>query len=122
MPLASWPGLKSTCPPRSRRAGPTRPHRVGRPRWRRQNRGNMAREYFDVVVAGLGAVGSATAYHLAHRGRRVLGLERWAPGHTLGSFHGESRIIRRFSEDPVYVPLVQRAYELWGELEARTKE
>ncbi len=73
---------------------------------------------YDVVVAGLGAMGSATAYHLAQRGARVLGLERFASGHTLGSSHGESRIIRElYYEHPLYVPLVQRAYELWARLE-----
>lgn len=75
-------------------------------------------ESFDVIVAGLGAMGSATAYHLARRGVRVLGIERFAPGHTLGSSHGESRIIRElYYEHPLYVPLVQRAYELWERLE-----
>jgi sarcosine oxidase len=81
----------------------------------------MSLRSFDAIVAGLGAMGSATACHLALRGRRVLGLDRWAPGHTLGSSHGESRIIRElYYEHPVYVPLVQRAYELWRELGART--
>jgi sarcosine oxidase len=73
---------------------------------------------YDVIVAGLGAMGSATAYHLARRGARVLGLEQFAPGHTSGSSHGESRIIRElYYEHPLYVPLVQRAYELWEQLE-----
>ncbi|HEY9480529.1 MAG TPA: FAD-dependent oxidoreductase, partial [Gemmatimonadaceae bacterium] len=73
---------------------------------------------FDVIVVGLGAMGSATAYHLARRGARVLGLEQFAPGHTLGSSHGDSRIIRElYFEHPLYVPLVQRAYELWARLE-----
>jgi len=73
---------------------------------------------YDVIVAGLGAMGSATAYHLARRGARVLGVEQFASGHTLGSSHGDSRIIRElYYEHPLYVPLVQRAYELWEELE-----
>jgi sarcosine oxidase len=81
----------------------------------------MSHENFDVIVAGLGAMGSATACHLALRGCHVLGLDRWAPGHTMGSSHGESRIIRElYYERPIYVPLVQRAYELWRDLEART--
>ena len=75
-------------------------------------------ESFDAIVAGLGAMGSSTSYHLARRGARVLGLERFASGHTLGSSHGESRIIRElYYEHPLYVPLVQRAYELWARLE-----
>ncbi len=73
---------------------------------------------YDVIVAGLGAMGSATAAHLALRGKRVLGLERWMPGHPFGSSHGDSRIIREmYFEHPMYVPLVRRAHELWRELE-----
>jgi len=78
----------------------------------------MANQHFDVIVAGLGAMGSASAYHLAARGKRVLGLDRFAPGHAMGSSHGDSRIIREmYFEHPLYVPLVQRAYELWTALE-----
>jgi sarcosine oxidase len=74
---------------------------------------------FDVVVCGLGAMGSAAVHHLARRGRRVLGLERHAPGHDHGSSHGATRIIRLgYFEHPSYVPLLRRAYELWRELEA----
>lgn len=66
-------------------------------------------------------MGSATAYHLAQRGQRVLGLDRWSPGHPFGSSHGDSRIIREiYFEHPLYVPIVRRAYELWRELEARS--
>jgi sarcosine oxidase len=76
-------------------------------------------ETFDVVVCGLGAMGSAAVRHLARRGRRVLGLERYAPGHGRGSSHGATRIIRLgYFEHPSYVPLLRRAYELWRELEA----
>jgi len=78
---------------------------------------------FDVIVIGLGAMGSATAQHLAQRGRRVLGLEQFARGHSLGSSHGESRIIREiYFEHPLYVPIVQRAYELWSDLEREAGE
>src|SRR5882672_744799 len=74
---------------------------------------------FDVVVCGLGAMGSAAVHHLAHRGRRVLGLDRHVPGHDHGSSHGATRIIRLgYFEHPSYVPLLRRAYELWRELEA----
>ncbi len=73
---------------------------------------------YDVIVVGLGAMGSATLHQLAHRGHRVLGLEQFTPAHALGSSHGKSRIIREaYFEDPRYVPLVQRAYECWHELE-----
>lgn len=76
---------------------------------------------YDVIIAGLGAMGSATAAHLALRGKRVLGLERWVPGHPYGSSHGDSRIIREmYFEHPMYVPLLKRAYELWYELGERT--
>src|SRR5260370_33723087 len=74
--------------------------------------------YFDVVVCGLGAMGSAAAQHLARRGKRVLGIERYAPGHDGGSSHGRTRIIRLgYFEHPSYVPLLRRAYGLWRELE-----
>lgn len=72
---------------------------------------------FDVIVVGLGGMGSAAAYHLARRGQRVLGLEKYTPAHDRGSSHGGSRIIRQsYFEDPAYVPLLLRAYELWQEL------
>ena len=75
----------------------------------------------DVIIVGLGAMGSAAAYHLAKRGRRVLGFDRFHPPHTLGSSHGGTRIIREaYMEDPSYVPHVQRAYDLWAELEAES--
>jgi len=73
---------------------------------------------FDVIVIGLGAMGSATAYHAARRGQRVLGLDAYPRGHKNGSSHGTTRIIREaYFEAPEYVPLVQRAYTLWRELE-----
>jgi sarcosine oxidase len=74
---------------------------------------------FDVVVCGLGAAGSAALYQLARRGVRVLGLERFAPGHDRGSSHGETRVIRLgYFEHPSYVPLVRGAYAGWREIEA----
>jgi sarcosine oxidase len=76
---------------------------------------------YDVIVVGLGAMGSATLCHLALRGVRVLGLEQFGPGHSLGSSHGDSRIIREtYFEHPLYVPLVQRAHHLWRDLEERS--
>jgi sarcosine oxidase len=75
----------------------------------------------DVIVAGLGAMGSAATASLARRGVRVLGLDRFHPPHDRGSSHGESRVIREaYFEHPLYVPLVRAAYERWRELEART--
>jgi len=76
---------------------------------------------YDVIVVGLGGMGSATAYQLVGRGKKVLGLERHTPAHDRGSSHGGSRLIRQaYFEDPAYVPLVLRAYELWERLEAET--
>ncbi len=76
--------------------------------------------HYDVIVAGLGAMGSSAAYQLARRGLSVLGLDQYHPPHTRGSTHGRTRIIREaYFEDPLYVPLVQRSYELWFELAKR---
>jgi sarcosine oxidase len=79
--------------------------------------------HHDVLIAGLGAMGSSAAFHLARRGVRVRGFDRYWPPHTMGSSHGQSRIIREaYFEDPVYVPMVRRAYELWRELERDAAE
>lgn len=76
---------------------------------------------FDVIVLGLGGMGSAVTAHLAARGQRVLGLEQFRPPHDQGSSHGRSRVIRQaYFEDLAYVPLLLRAYELWRELERTT--
>jgi sarcosine oxidase len=78
---------------------------------------------YDVIVLGVGGMGSAAAYHIARRGRGVLGLEQFNIPHDLGSSHGVNRIIRlAYAEDPRYVPLLRRAYELWRELEERVSE
>jgi sarcosine oxidase len=77
-------------------------------------------EPYDVIVIGLGGMGSAAAWQLARRGARALGLEQFALGHDRGSSHGHTRIIRQaYYEHPAYVPLVRRAYEGWHELEQR---
>ncbi|MFN8635791.1 MAG: N-methyl-L-tryptophan oxidase [Chloroflexota bacterium] len=82
----------------------------------------MARR-FDTIVLGVGGMGSASVYHLARRGQRVLGLERFDIPHTMGSSHGVNRIIRlAYYEHPSYVPLLKRAYELWRELERHVGE
>ena len=74
---------------------------------------------YDVVVAGLGAMGSATVYQLAKAGVRVLGIDRYQPPHALGSTHGDTRITRvAVGEGLEYVPLVRRSHELWREIEA----
>jgi sarcosine oxidase len=80
----------------------------------------MTERHYDVIVAGVGAMGSAACFHLARRGKRVLGLERFDIPHAMGSSHGVNRIIRlAYAEGAFYVPLLVRAYELWRELEER---
>jgi sarcosine oxidase len=72
---------------------------------------------YDVIVAGLGGMGSAAALQLASRGVNVLGLEKFGPAHARGASHGGSRIIRQsYFESPDYVPLLLRAYEMWEQL------
>ncbi len=78
---------------------------------------------YDAIVVGVGGIGSAALCHLARRGRRVLGLERFDVPHELGSSHGGTRLIRlAYWEHPSYVPLLLRAYELWRELEREAGE
>lgn len=69
-------------------------------------------------MIGVGGMGAATCLELARRGARVLGLEQFDIAHSLGSSHGETRIIRKaYFEDPAYVPLVLNAYQGWHALE-----
>lgn len=69
-------------------------------------------------MLGVGGMGSAAAWQLAKRGRRVRAFEQFEPGHDRGSSHGLSRIIRlAYFEHPSYVPLLRRAFELWREIE-----
>lgn len=76
---------------------------------------------YDVIVLGLGGMGSAVAAHAAGRGMRVLGVERFGPAHAMGASHGRTRVIRQaYFESPEYVPLLLRAYALWDALEERT--
>ena len=76
---------------------------------------------YDVAVVGLGGMGSAILADCARRGASVIGLEQFARGHDLGSSSGKSRMIRKaYFEDPAYVPLLLRAYDLWRELERAT--
>lgn len=78
---------------------------------------------YDVIVIGVGAMGSATVYELAKRGKRVLGLEQFDIPNDQGSSHGVNRIIRlAYYEHPSYVPLLRRSYELWHEIEASARE
>src|SRR5579875_2906185 len=71
----------------------------------------------DVVIIGAGLAGAAAAWALTRRGRSVVLLEQFEPSHARGSSHGSARIVRRVYEDPLYVELTGRAFELWRELE-----
>ena len=76
---------------------------------------------YDVIVLGVGSMGSSACYHLAKRGYKVLGLEQFDIPHELGSHAGQSRIIRKaYGEGSDYVPLLERAYENWKALESET--
>ncbi|MGI9086228.1 MAG: N-methyl-L-tryptophan oxidase [Chthoniobacterales bacterium] len=78
---------------------------------------------YDVAVVGLGGIGSAVLARCAAAGAKVIGLERFARGHDLGSSSGKSRLIRKaYFEDPAYVPLLLRTYELWRALERESNE
>ncbi len=78
----------------------------------------MTERRYGTIVVGAGGMGSATAYHLARRGEHVLALDRFGIPNAMGSSHGVTRIIRlAYYEDPAYVPLLRRAYELWRGLE-----
>jgi sarcosine oxidase len=75
----------------------------------------------EVIVIGLGAIGSATLYQLARRGVRAIGIDRFTPPHDRGSSHGETRITRlAVGEGDGYAPLVRRSHAIWRELEAET--
>ena len=95
---------------------------LDRPGWRGFDVG-MATQTADVVVIGLGAVGSATLHRLALQGVKVVGIDRFDPPHDRGSTHGETRITRlSIAEGPAYVPLARRSHEIWRELEAESGE
>lgn len=80
----------------------------------------MKSKRYDVIVVGLGSIGSAACYHLASRGARILGLEKFDIPHANGSGHGFSRMIRTaYHEHPDYVPLLKSAFALWHQLETK---
>lgn len=77
---------------------------------------------FDVIVIGVGSMGSSTCYHLSKDGYKVLGLEQFDITHEFGSHAGQSRIIRKaYFENPDYVPLLERAYRNWKSIEEETE-
>jgi len=88
-----------------------------------ENRRVGPADHFDLIVVGLGAVGSAAVMHATRAGMRVLGIDRYDPPHHFGSSHAESRITRlAVGEGPQYMPFVARSHEIWREIEARTGE
>lgn len=83
----------------------------------------MEKANYDVIILGVGGMGSAACYHFAKRGLSVLGLEQFEIGHDRGSSHGRTRVIRKaYFEDPRYVPLLHECYTLWHELESASGE
>ena len=79
---------------------------------------NLKKNKFDVIVLGVGSMGSSTCYQLAKRGYKVLGLEQFNLPHDKGSHSGQSRIIRKaYFEHPNYVPLLEKAYKNWDILQ-----
>jgi sarcosine oxidase len=76
----------------------------------------------DILVIGLGAMGSAALYQLARLGAAPVGIEQFSVGHALGSSGGQSRVFRTFYQDPLYTRLAEAAIPLWRELEARAGE
>ena len=81
----------------------------------------MTAQHFDLIVVGLGAMGSAALYQASKRGASALGIDRYTPPHTMGSSHGDTRITRNaIGEGEMYMPFVKRSNEIWRELEAAT--
>ena len=81
----------------------------------------MMAQHYDVIVVGLGAMGSAALYQASRRGAKALGIDRYEPPHTLGSSHGDTRITRSaIGEGEFYLPFVRRSDEIWRELEANS--
>ena len=88
----------------------------------REPQPTQSRPNYDVIVVGLGGVGSAACYALAKSGLKVLGIDQYQPPHSFGSSHGDTRIIRKsYFEHPSYVPLLKSAYTLWQEIESRSQ-
>ncbi len=66
---------------------------------------------FDLIIIGCGSIGSAAAYHASLQGLKVLCLEQYHIGHTLGGSHGETRAFRQaYYDNPQYLPLLKDAY------------
>ena len=79
----------------------------------------MSSNHYDLIVVGLGAMGSAALYQASKRGLRALGIDRFDPPHNMGSSHGETRITRQsIGEGEMYMPFIRRSDEIWRELES----
>lgn len=83
---------------------------------------HLEMDHYDVAVVGMGALGSAAAYHAGKKGARVIAFEQFELGHVRGASHDTSRIVRTSYEHPEYVALAKSAYEDWAELEAASKQ
>ncbi|MFN8578530.1 MAG: N-methyl-L-tryptophan oxidase [Candidatus Sericytochromatia bacterium] len=81
------------------------------------------KKIYEVIVIGIGAMGSSALYHLSKKNSNILGIDQFVPPHNLGSSYGETRIIREaYFEHPLYVPFIQNAYKLWDELQEKSDE
>ena len=81
----------------------------------------MTANHYDIIVVGLGAMGAAALYQASQRGARALGIDRYDPPHSLGSSHGDTRVTRlAIGEGEMYMPFIQRANQIWAELEAKS--
>tara|TARA_B100000927_G_scaffold81699_1_gene65474 strand:- start:9301 stop:10566 length:1266 start_codon:yes stop_codon:yes gene_type:complete len=79
---------------------------------------NLKEHNFDVIVIGVGSMGSSSCFQLAKKGYKVLGIEQFNLPHDKGSHSGQSRIIRKaYFEHPDYVPLLKKAYKNWDILQ-----
>lgn len=93
---------------------------INRPAFRRPSELSSMSEILDVIVIGGGLVGSSAAWRLAARGRSVVQLEQFGPGHKHGASHGTSRIYRQAYDNHLYTGLAADALPLWRELETTT--
>lgn len=83
----------------------------------------METKYFDSIVIGVGSMGSATAYYLSKSGNKVLGLDQYNIPNDRSSHSGETRLIRKaYFEHPGYVPLLEKVYKNWAELESESNQ
>lgn len=76
---------------------------------------------FDICVIGVGTVGAFAGYYLAKKGLKTALVDIYSPPHDKGSYHGDTRIFRiAYGEGEKYIPMLKRAFDLWGEFEKET--